>query len=236
MRFTYLLPALLWLLPGSEALAHRGHHSKARQKPAVTSKTKKTPVKAGKWHEPPSDAGAVASDSDGGSLRAHDLQPEPEEVEATASNQTSSDAKIGILGLIGRLHPLVVHLPIGWLLLLLFAELGAIVRKGELWPKATMVLLVLTAASIVPGVATGLIRHATHGGDDGEALILLHRNLMFGMAGAVYTALGLRLWRRRPAGLLRLIYLTLIFGAAALMSVGAHLGGKVVYGPDYLPF
>jgi uncharacterized membrane protein len=234
MRSSHLLIALLLLVPGGEAVAHKGHRSKAKGKPATESKTKNAsqktaPVKL--------EAGGKKTQTQPETKSAgSDMTTESEEVEAAVLSARGSSAKMETLDLIGRLHPLAVHLPIGWLVLLLLAELWGIVRKGDFWRRATLVLLVLTAVSIVPGIVTGLIRHSTHGGDDNAALILIHRNLIFGMAGLIAAALALRLWKKTLVGPLKLVYLTLILAATALMTAGAHLGGKAVYGPDYLPF
>ena len=156
----------------------------------------------------------------------------------TAGHSESHDHD-GVLGLIGRLHPSLVHFPIAWLLLVLLVDAGTFFFSRRTWEKAGLLLLSAAAVSFVPAIATGLIRHSTHGETDQEslALILLDRNLMLAAAAACVLAFGIRIWRRKQlAGGIKALYLALIVTACALIALGGHLGGKVVFGPDYLPF
>jgi uncharacterized membrane protein len=139
------------------------------------------------------------------------------------------------LTLLGRLHPLLVHLPIGWLLLLLLVELVALRRPGDGVERLARLLLLGTVAVCLPAVVTGLLRADELPGD---GAVLDHRNLMLAFSGALLVALSLRWigrahplprWRRAAIVLLLVV-------ALGLLVVGGHLGGELVRGEAYLPF
>jgi len=59
----------------------------------------------------------------------------------------------------------------------------------------------------------------------------------FAVAGLVLAAFALRLWRRNSlAGRWRISYLVLLFAATGMVLLAADFGGRMVYGPDYLPW
>jgi uncharacterized membrane protein len=144
----------------------------------------------------------------------------------------------GLGDLIGRLHPALVHFPIACLVALAFVDFVGLVLRREAWRRAGMVVLIATAASLVPAAATGLLRAAYMPTDAAEhALLVTHRALNFTMAGLVVAALVLRAARRNQLqGAWRIAYLALVFVATGLVLVAADFGGRMVYGPDYLPF
>src|SRR5690606_21854766 len=99
-------------------------------------------------------------------------------------------------------------------------------------------LLVACLLSFIPASISGLIRADTFGTDQSVLdPIHFHRNLMFATFGLTLVALALRL-RLSAEGshALRWVYLGLLFFTVVLMGFGAHQGGKLVYGADYLPF
>jgi uncharacterized membrane protein len=190
------------------------------------------------------DAGAPAAAS-----RPAASADEPEEVDvepvggpAQKGAPKSSDARrpprLSATQLVGRLHPALVHLPIAWLVLLVLVELGSLIRRRQEWERTGLWLLLLAVASAIPAIATGLLRAEEMLAEAPEAagLALRHRNLMFGAAGAAAVALALRLARRPPRGAWRALYLAIVLAAAGLVGYGAHLGAKMVFGVDYLPF
>jgi hypothetical protein len=67
--------------------------------------------------------------------------------------------------------------------------------------------------------------------------LVTHRTLNFMVAGLVLAAFALRLLRRNLLqGSWRVVYLALVFAATGLVLVAADFGGRMVYGPDYLPW
>lgn len=134
---------------------------------------------------------------------------------------------------LGRLHPALVHLPIGFLLLLgalelsgLLARCPRLVRLPRLTPAQRMLALLVIAISSVGTALAGWLL-AREGGYD-PALLERHELLGFAVAGLSVVLLVLHLARWDT------IYgITLIVTLTAL-SVAGHLGGKITHGSDYL--
>ena len=167
---------------------------------------------------------------------------EVEEVVAVtgAATTAASSRWDAALQLVGRLHPLAVHFPIAWLVLLLLGEALALRRRaGEAaaWPCSGLALLVLSVLSAVPAVVTGLIRAATLGAGADVAAVTSHRNVALAAVTAAGVALVLRGWyRRAPLKGVKGAYLVSLGAAVILVGVAGHLGGELVFGRDYLPF
>jgi uncharacterized membrane protein len=144
----------------------------------------------------------------------------------------------GLVDVVGRLHPALVHFPIAWLVGLAIIDFFGLVRRREEWQRAGIFVLAGTVLSLLPTAATGLLRAAHMPSDAAtHALLVTHRALNFAVAGLVLAAFALRLWRRNSlAGRWRISYLVLLFAATGLVLVAADFGGRMVYGPDYLPW
>jgi uncharacterized membrane protein len=132
-----------------------------------------------------------------------------------------------MLNFLGRFHPLLVHLPIGILLLaVLFAWLGRWQRFQHLKAVVPFALLMGTLAAIFSCVTGYLL--SLSGEYDLQALNQ-HRNL--GIAVAVWGTLLLLLQKSginsRFGFLLQVVLLALVSGAG-------HLGGSLTHGSDYL--
>jgi len=132
--------------------------------------------------------------------------------------------------LAGRLHPIVVHLPIACLALAVLAELLVLLR-GERWRPATALLVAAGTAGAAAAVATGTL---LAGGQDPELLqrhqLLGWLTLGGGLAAAGWLALSCRLPLRRWPVLALLLLTALLAGAAG------HVGGQMSWGRDWLPF
>lgn len=127
---------------------------------------------------------------------------------------------------IGKFHPLFVHLPIGFLLLL--GALEWLARKPH-WKElatANRVILLLAIPVSLASVVCGWLL-AEHGGYDATNLFW-HRWL--GVGVAVATVL---LWILRQRGWMtayrRSLFMTLI-----LLTVASHFGGSLTHGSDFL--
>ena len=129
----------------------------------------------------------------------------------------------------GRFHPVILHTPIGLLTGLAALELILLFAKGEGWLGAVRVLAFLTAGSAVAAAVTGYLLSIEGGGKDyGGDTITWHFYL--GIAVAVSCCLLFiassagGAWARRG-----LLVLTL-----GILTPGAHLGGTVTHGEDFL--
>lgn len=135
--------------------------------------------------------------------------------------------------LTGRLHPLVVHLPIGFLLLAVILEILSWRGRFARLRHAVPVVLVIGASSAIVAVLAGHLLGTT-GGYSG-ATVDWHRWLGIGVAigsvlatGLWYLARSLRQRWLRPA------YLGSLFATVGLLAATGHLGGTLTHGPGYL--
>jgi uncharacterized membrane protein len=135
---------------------------------------------------------------------------------------------------LGRFHPLVVHLPIGVLVLVALAEAATFSPKlrERIDPAlglALPVLVLVTAAAFVLGHFLG------RAGGYAPSALTLHRRLEF--LAAVGTCVTAALFARYAAlgtqtG--RGVYRASLGLTLLLLSIGAHFGGTVTHGDSYL--
>jgi len=157
-----------------------------------------------------------------------------EELEFLEEDETESTS-LNLTALLGRLHPAVVHFPIGWLVLLLIMDSTAFVLRKTTLVRWGPFLLGGTVLSMLPAIATGLLRYSAY--SEPDSLALDHRNLIFIMAALCLSALIVRLVKGNDLrGIVRWIYLLLILSATGLILMASHHGGKLVFGEAYLPF
>jgi len=131
------------------------------------------------------------------------------------------------LFLLGRLHPAVVHLPIGILFLLAAVELASLFPRGpRLTPALRTFVLGLGAAGALVAVVMGWLLAGE--GDYDDTLLARHRLLGLAVATFAVATLGMHLrgWRRGYAA-------TLMLTVAALVPAG-HIGGSLTHGAAYL--
>ncbi|MDF1799426.1 MAG: hypothetical protein P1V81_09645 [Planctomycetota bacterium] len=124
---------------------------------------------------------------------------------------------------VARLHPVLLHLPIGLLTLLFATEVWGIVRRKKGERDGTRGLLVLLLFLTAPVVAlSGWFLHT-----EGYVGIEWHRNL--GIAVAVLSVLiALTYWGKTRA------YGALVFLGFATMVAASHLGATITHGEDFL--
>ncbi len=127
---------------------------------------------------------------------------------------------------IGRLHPLLVHLPIGFLVLLGIFEVLARRPRGQNLAAAIRVILILTLPVLLASIVCGWLL-ADNGDYDGR-LLFWHRWLGtgLGVAGAGLLALH---WR----GQLR-IYRWALAVTLGLLVAASHFGASLTHGNDFL--
>lgn len=210
---------------------------------------------------PPAQAAAAAADDDIEEVESVTAEPQkagttpdgaaaPSTLPAGAQEDhvlgvvPNAAAPLGTLpwlaGALGHLHAALVHLPIAWVLLWALVEMLGLISDNKALAPSALTLAVLSTLSFAPAALSGLCRldelaSTTHGYDTAEAI--LHRNLIFVAAGLCGGCLVLRLimWRW-PNMFCRVLCLFGVVAACAITSYSAHLGGRMVYGADFLPF
>jgi YHS domain-containing protein/uncharacterized membrane protein len=126
----------------------------------------------------------------------------------------------------GRLHPLLVHLPIGFLIALAALEVVSAFKRFRGMRAARGLIVLLTVLSAITAVVAGLLLE-TAGGYD-ESLIALHKWLGIGLAVACI-ALAVALLTRQ-----RMLYGGFLLASLVLLGFASHFGGSMTHGTDYL--
>jgi uncharacterized membrane protein len=138
--------------------------------------------------------------------------------------------------LLGRLHPLVVHFPIGLLTIAAVIEGLHLLRRRSVPSEAGTYCLAFGVAGAIVSASLGTL-NAGHQTITGEAAVTLERHQAMGWIAviAAVAALGAGQMARR-AGKVRAVavYLGLVFATSAVVGATGHLGGELVYGSDYL--
>ena len=135
--------------------------------------------------------------------------------------------------LIGRLHPLLVHFPIGLVLAAAGAELVAIWTRRQSWRAIAVVNLRAGALSSAFTLMAGWVLASA---PFVEATPSLAWHRWTGVAatvatmGAATASLSWHVESRRSV----LVYRGALFGAATLVAVAGHLGAALVWGGNFL--
>jgi uncharacterized membrane protein len=136
------------------------------------------------------------------------------------------------MGLVGKLHPMLVHFPIGLILGAAAAEITAILTRRAGWRT-------IAVANVRAGAAMGAVT-AVAGWVLATAPLMEHTQLLtwhrwVGIAGAT-GAIAAALASIRSAGASPrwlVAYQASLFAAAALVALAGHLGGLLVWGDDF---
>ena len=137
------------------------------------------------------------------------------------------------MALIGRLHPMLVHFPIGLVLFAAVAEVVAMTTGRTDW-QTVAILNVRAGAIFAIGAAIAGWRLASSPGMEATSSLDWHRWLgtiaALAVSGSALTTAGTS--GRSPSALR--VYRITLFWAAALVAVTGHLGGLLVWGADFL--
>lgn len=136
------------------------------------------------------------------------------------------------LAFLGRFHPLAVHLPIGMILLVgaLEALSFAPALRARIDPALAIVLR-LALASAVAAFALGSMLGSS--GEYPERLLHVHQRLTFAML--VAAAASVVIWSLHVEGRVsRVAHRGAVLATLVLLGVGAHFGGSLTHGDDYL--
>jgi uncharacterized membrane protein len=131
-----------------------------------------------------------------------------------------------ILNFLGRLHPLVVHLPIGFLLIAFLLEWFK--REKETKARSITIIFILFCGALSAiGVALFGWLLANDGGFD-EDILFWHRWL--GIGTAILATIA---WWAKIKTQLK-VYKYVLWGMVFLLLATGHFGGSLTHGSDYL--
>src|SRR5712691_3137807 len=139
----------------------------------------------------------------------------------------------GDMALIGRLHPMLVHFPIGLVLIAAAAEVVAMMTDRREW-RTVAVANVRAGAAFGIGAAIAGWRLASSPGIEATSSLEWHRWLGAIAAVAVFGAALATAGARGRSPFALWVYRITLFWAAALVAVTGHLGGLLVWGADFL--
>ena len=126
----------------------------------------------------------------------------------------------------GRMHPLVVHLPIGLLFALAVLEIVRIFKRFRGALEARGIILTLLVLSAIASVVFGLFLEEEGGYN--EDLLFWHKWMGIGLAGGCI-ATACAFWSKK-----RWLYASFFIVTLALLVPGTHFGGSMTHGSDYL--
>jgi uncharacterized membrane protein len=140
---------------------------------------------------------------------------------------------------LGRLHPLLVHVPIAFVFGAAAVEAWRMIRKDVGPSAATRGLLIAAAVVAVPAAVAGWLNAAwEHASVQGSEAVLLDRHRWLGtIATLLLVAIAVLAWRARRAGSFDSILVATrlgTFATALLVAAVGHLGGEVTHGEGYV--
>ena len=133
----------------------------------------------------------------------------------------------------GRFHPLFVHLPIGFLMLIAVFEILSKAKKLVVSDNLLKIALLLTAISATFACAAGYLL-SLEGGYNQEILDE-HQWQGLGLAAVTWLAWVLKSeWLQTKFRFTKIIYSSVLTVATLLMFVAGHHGGNLTHGETYL--
>jgi uncharacterized membrane protein len=126
---------------------------------------------------------------------------------------------------VGRFHPLVVHLPIAFLLLVPLLECAGLVRRWSLVRESTEFVLTLATASVFVAASLGWLL-AWGGGYEGK-LVTSHMWGGFTLAAATLVCFVLRPWNKRA-------YAIALSATLLVLVWTSDKGGKLTHGETFM--
>lgn len=134
---------------------------------------------------------------------------------------------------IGRFHPLVVHLPIGLVILLVVLESFSRFKKSTIPPTIMQLILCCTLVSSVVSVVLGYLLSST--GDYDVEVLSMHMYMAYVLTGLLAVALIFyNLYLKKSKKAWYHSYSATIAIAFIVLAVVGHNGGALTHGATYL--
>ncbi len=156
-----------------------------------------------------------------------------EEVLASAGH----DNGVGFLTLFGRMHPSLIHFPIAFIVFALVTEVVSLFWKKPEVRWAALFLLVSAGVTAIPAAVAGWVLSGDMPFSGRMAEIMtMHAWVGTAVIVAVWPLVFLRRWLdKHPSRNGRIIFLAALGILVVAVALTGHLGGSMVYGPDFLP-
>jgi uncharacterized membrane protein len=153
---------------------------------------------------------------------------------ATAFAQSGNAAEVSDWAIFfGRFHPLIVHLPIGFILIAFLLECASRMKGYRNLGHATAFVLMLGVLSALFAAVAGYLLSLS-GGYDEEALFW-HQWLGIGVVIIAALAYALKVYpRKKRLATAAKLYLPVFSVAVVLLMAAGHYGGSLTHGSDYL--
>jgi uncharacterized membrane protein len=137
------------------------------------------------------------------------------------------------VGVFGRAHPLLVHLPIGFLVALAILEMLAHHQDRTLPRPTISALLWLTAGAAVATAGSGYALSREPGYDTPD--VLLHMRLGFGVAAASVLLAIVHMRAREGTRSGGMVAYRIVLAVAVLLTIPTgHFGGTITHGEGFL--
>lgn len=127
---------------------------------------------------------------------------------------------------IGRFHPLIVHLPIGFILLAFLMELMAKIQRFRHLEQSVAFVLSLGILTAIGAAVFGYLLSLS-GEYQGSTL---DWHLYLGLATLVFATIALVLKSKKSAT----VYFAFLSATVICLTFTGHLGGNLTHGSDYL--
>ena len=133
---------------------------------------------------------------------------------------------------LGRFHPLIVHIPIGLIILIPILEIAGCFRSAL--REAAGFVLSLSLFSCIGAVILGYL--LAYGSGESGAVVTRHMWGGIGLTIGILACIGVRPWwmSANAPTMRRGIYPALLFGVLLLLTWTAHQGGSLTHGANYL--
>lgn len=146
------------------------------------------------------------------------------------SNPLKSTGSSDTLQFFGRFHPVVLHLPIGFFIVLGVLEALSLIPSLSKLRASTPIVLTLCIIGTLVAVTTGIV--LAYGSGSSEPLVVYHMRVslllgIFSLGLGLLKMYGNKLLSKFAYG----VALILTFG---LLFVASHHGGSITHGEDYL--
>ncbi len=135
---------------------------------------------------------------------------------------------------LGPFHSVLLHFPIGFLVLTFLLDLYTMRRPTAELRRVTMLATWLTTGSAVVVVTFGLWRASTGGYD--EAVLAIHRAAAFSVLGLIFATAVIQraAFREHAAMMTKVAYRSLFTCALVALVVTGHYGGTLAHGSSFL--